>query len=100
MEAWQNCQRRGSPSRQAFGNMFWEPRERGFLGTGLENGPLENGGLLETGPSGSEMGCCKQVKSRRPGCSPRKLLRVNGGGDKLGYPQATFVPPLIFLQQP
>jgi hypothetical protein len=30
---------------------------------------------------------------------PRKLLRVNGLGDKLGYPRATFVPPLIFLHQ-
>jgi hypothetical protein len=30
---------------------------------------------------------------------PRKLLRVNGLGDKLGYLRATFVPPLIFLHQ-
>jgi hypothetical protein len=35
-----------------------------------------------------------------PARPPRKLLRVNGRGDKLGYPQASFVPPLIFSHQP
>jgi hypothetical protein len=41
-----------------------------------------------------------QTEDHARAVAPRKLLRVNGGGDKLGYPQATFVPPLIFLQQP
>lgn len=31
---------------------------------------------------------------------PRKILRVKGLGDKLGYPRANFVQPLIFLHQP
>jgi hypothetical protein len=35
-----------------------------------------------------------------PNRPPRKTLRVKGLGDKLGYPRATFVPPLIFLQHP
>ena len=35
-----------------------------------------------------------------PDRPPRKTLRVKGLGDKLGYPRATFVPPLIFLQHP
>jgi hypothetical protein len=45
-----------------------------------------------------------RMKSSMKNCAvarpPRKLLRVNGLGDKLGYPRATFVPPLIFLLQP
>jgi hypothetical protein len=44
-----------------------------------------------------------RMKTRMKKCAlarpPRKLLRVNGLGDKLGYPRATFVPPLIFLHQ-
>lgn len=36
----------------------------------------------------------------RPARPPRKLLRVKGLGSRLGYPQATFVPPSIFAPQP
>lgn len=41
-----------------------------------------------------------EIQSRAPAEPPRKLLRVHGLGDKLGYLQATFVPPSIFSDQP
>ena len=40
------------------------------------------------------------LEGRAPDRPPRKLLRVKGLGDKLGYPRATFVPPLIFSHHP
>ena len=51
------------------------------------------GASMEAGIEAGAIAMC-------PDRPPRKPLRVKGLGDKLGYPQATFVPPLILLHQP
>lgn len=55
---------------------------------------------LKSQPCGKLLEMQSRAPSRSTAEPPRKLLRVKGLGDKLGYPQGSFVPPSIFSDKP
>ncbi len=58
--------------------------------TAIEHAAITHGRRISTAP----------IHHAAEAWPPRNPLRVNGLGDKLGYPRATFVLPLTFLHQP
>jgi hypothetical protein len=83
------------PERGHGVNRAWRPKReyRPEPERRVESGQQCLDASMEAGIEAGAIAMC-------PGRPPRKPLRVKCLGDKLGYPQATFVPPLILLHQP